>query len=215
MAQHCLAPLMKTLITLILASASCVAQSASRSFDDEHAKGLQQNPQAVLLTISTADGRLTYHMHEMIRLTLRLSSKERRGYTYEAANGVNVAGTSDDLVVLAPEPSYVIHSRGRVRRGFVCCASERRYLTEKPSIATFSFAFSELQGLSPLPRPDFSTEIEIKPGKYRVFLQTPRVLRGSPKSSHESFHGRGMIVTSQNILTLNILPDGPEHGKKQ
>ena len=94
---------MKTLIILIvLLSASCFAQSDLGRFDDEHTKGVEQNPPGVVLRISTYDGRSTYHLSDVIRFTIAISSKESRVYTYEAITGMSVAGASDDLIVLAP-----------------------------------------------------------------------------------------------------------------
>ena len=204
---------MKSLIALIvLLSASCVAQSHSSSFDDEHAKGVRQNPPGAMLTISTSDGRSTYRLSDVIRFKLALSSNENGVYTYEAITGMSVAGTSDDLIVLAPGKLAPIHSRSRAPYGIVCCDSRRHYLAEKPSIATFSIPLGMLQRTSPLPRPDFSIAYELTPGEYRVFVQTRRVLRGYPKSRDEMFKSDGLTVTSSNVLSLTILPDGAAHG---
>lgn len=201
---------MKTLLALFLATSACAAQSSLSAFEDEHAKGLQQNPSGITFIISTIDGRSTYHFSEVIQFKLALTSKKPRVYTFETTSGLTTsAGASDDLVITGPDTVSPVHSRQRALIGAVCCETKRRYLSQKPKFAAFALSFERVQGVKL--KPDLTTASEITPGEYAVFMQTRRVLRGWPKSQNEIYFGVSrIVVTSSNILHLTILPNAPD-----
>ncbi len=201
---------MKSLLTFILIGVACAAQSSLKAFEDEHVHGLQQNPSGITFIISTVDGRSTYHLHDTIQITLTLTSKKPHFYTFETTSGMTTrAGASDDLVVVGPDVVSPIHSYSRgMQGGYVCCESKRIYLSEKPSIAAFSTSLGGIPRL--MPKPDMTTDTEITPGEYTVFMQTRRVLRGWPKSEHQKYDRvSNIIVTSSNLLHLALVADAP------
>jgi hypothetical protein len=207
---------MKTFLVLLLMSGLSVAQPNS-AFDEEHARGVKQNPPGLELTFSTLDGKSVYHLSDEIRYKLVVTAKQANVYTFETATGTTVAGLSDDLVVVSPELAVPVHSRKRApsKYGGICCESKRHYISEKPSTVEFAFRLSYFnQG-------DFGHAIEIvpglfdiKPGDVYVFLQTARILRGWPKSQGQKYTEDGIVVTSKNVLHLTILPDEPKSTSK-
>jgi hypothetical protein len=169
------------------------------------------------LTFSTVDGKSVYHLSDEIRFKLVVTAKQANVYTFESATGMNVAGSSDDLVVVSPELAVPVHSRKRApsKYGRLCCQSKRHYISEKPSAVEFAFRLSYFnQG-------DFGHAVDvvpglfdIKPGDVYVFLQTARILRGWPKLERQKYTEDGIIVTSKNVLRLTILPNEPKSTSK-
>ncbi len=199
---------MKSLLTCFLITVACAAQTSLKAFEDEYTRGLQQNHPGITFIISTVDGLSTYHLHDTIAIKLALTSKEPHVYTFETTSGISTeASTSDDLVVVGPNAVSPIHSRSRVMQGhYVCCRSKRLYLSEKPSIASFSTTLGGIPRL--IPKPDMTTDTEITPGEYTVFMQTRRVLHGWPKSEDEKYRGVSkIVVTSNNVLHLTLVGD--------
>ncbi len=198
------------LAAAIVLTVGYAAQSTPNSFYDEHATGVQQNPPGVTLKIATLDGRSTYRLSETIGFKLALSSTKTRAYTYET--GANMASVSDDLVVLAPGQSTAIHSSSRILSGTVCCWYVARYLSEKPSVVIFRVRLASMERrLRPL-LPDPGS-VDLKPGGYKVFVQTRRVFRDGPRLQADH-HGYGPLVTSSNVLSLTILSDKGQPGKR-
>ena len=61
-----------------------------------------------------------------------------------------------------------------------------------------------------MPKPDLTTDTEIAPGEYTVFMQTRRVLRGWPNSGDSKYRGvSNVVVTSSNVLHLTLVADAP------
>lgn len=201
---------MKSFLALFLMAVACAAQSSLKAFENEHVQGLQQNPPGITFIISTVDGRSTYHLSDLIRIKLVLTSKKPDVYTFETTTGMTTqAGTSDDLVIVGPDVVSPIHSHSRVPMGYICCETKRHYLTQKPLIATFALRLEGMPRV--MPKVDLTTPTEITPGGYSVFMQTRRVLRGWPKSEHDKYFGvSDIVVTSSNILHLTLLPNTPE-----
>jgi hypothetical protein len=55
-----------------------------------------------------------------------------------------------------------------------------------------------------------TTETEITPGEYTVFMQTRRVLLGWPKSERQKYKSASnIVVTSSNVLHLTLVADTP------
>ena len=200
-----------------LAGAVCGAQSSLKAFEDEHAHGVKENPAGVEFSISTVGGRSTYHISDWIQLNLTLTSKEPRVYTFESTSGMTTAaGANDDMVIVGPDVVSPLHTLARVMIGHLCCETKRRYLSLRPSSATFGLRFVDIPRYTQsIPNVDFTTPAEITPGEYAVFMQTRRVLRGWPKSEREKYSvASDIVVTSNNILHLTILPDAAEPGSK-
>jgi hypothetical protein len=65
---------MQAFVSLLVLSIGCSAQ-ALQSFDEQHIRGIKENPPGITLTIATADGGSTYHRAETIRMKLMFASK--------------------------------------------------------------------------------------------------------------------------------------------
>jgi hypothetical protein len=192
-------------LTLLVLAIACSAQSVSPSFDGEYARGIQQNPPGVRLTIETIPQSATYHFFDAIRFTLKFTSDKAHLYTAELAPE-SAAGVSYDFVIQGPGMAAPIHSQLWHPFAYVCCGGERRYLSQKPRTGA-GFRVSLGYFLQPAPLQP-SRPMESKPGDYAVFVQTRSVMRGWPKSSRDAFHSvSDLVVTSANILHLTILPD--------
>ena len=201
---------MNSLLTFILITVTCAAQQSPKAFEEEYSRGLKQNPSGITFIISTPDGRSTYHLHDTIPINLALTSKKPHVYTFETTTGLTTeAGGSDDLVIVGPDFVSPIHSHSRVMQGhYVCCESKRIYLSETPSVASFSAILGGIPRL--LPKLDMTTETEITPGEYTVFMQTRRVLLGWPKSERQKYKSASnIVVTSSNVLHLTLVADTP------
>jgi hypothetical protein len=198
----------KTYIPLLLLAIACLAQSASASFDEEYSRGTEQNPPGVTFTISTIREHSTHHLSDDIRFEVMFVSRKERLYTAELAGAGSATGASFDFVIQGPGMSAPIHSQPSNRMGYVCCGSKRRYLGPKPLAGEGVLVnlkrierFTN-ESTFPLPR------LELKPGDYAIFAQTRSVMRGWPKSEHDTFHAvSDLMVTSSNILHITILPD--------
>jgi hypothetical protein len=199
---------MRIFLVLLLMSGLSVAQP-NAAFDEEHAKGLKENPPGLELTFSTVDGKSVYHWSDKVRFRLVVTATKANVYTLETASGVNMAGISEDLVIATPELAVPIHSLKRSHLGAVCCWSKRRYVDRKPSAIEFGFRFSlfHLSDFERALQPGSIDVVDVNPGEVYVFLQTSRILRGWPKSDNQKYFERGIVVTSQNVLHLTILPD--------
>jgi hypothetical protein len=208
-------PPMKMWFTLMMLSAICFAQSTPSSLETEHARGVQQNPTGVTLTISLVDPVVMYHFNHEIRLRLTFSSDLARVYTAELAPGGSAASASDDLVFQGPEMSDPIHSQAsEPPKGVVCCGTRRRYVAHQP-IATIAYVTVPSKNLfSNAPKVLFPTPpTGLKAGDYAIYVQTKRLLRGWPKSGREQyFAASDIVLTSNNILHITIVPDASSDG---
>ncbi|MGA7424421.1 MAG: hypothetical protein WBW77_17185, partial [Candidatus Sulfotelmatobacter sp.] len=55
----------------------------------------------------------------------------------------------------------------------------------------------------------------LKAGDYVIYVQTRRLLRGWPKSGRQQyFVASDIVVTSNNILHITIVPDASSDGRK-
>jgi hypothetical protein len=208
---------MKMWFTLMMCSGICFAQSTPSSLETEHARGVEQNPSGVTLTISLVDPAVTYHFNDEIRLKLSFNSDLARVYTAELAPGGSAAAASDDLVFQGPEMSDPIHSQAsEPPKGVVCCGTRRRYVAKKPIAAVAYVTVPSKNLFSNAPKFLFPTPpTGLKAGDYVIYVQTRRLLRGWPKSGREQYFAAGdIVVTSNNILHITIVPDGSSDGGK-
>ena len=201
---------MKICLAFLMLSIASLGQSMSAEFEKQHARDSEQNPDGIRLTIATADGRSEYHLSDELRFKLFFTSNKLRLYTVELSKG-NTAGTSDDFVIQTPDMPVPLRSKedGPVF-GIVCCASDRHYIRQAPTVAT-STPFSLTSFRRPpdliLPGPSMP-HTKLPPGTYAIFLQTRRVLRGWPKSERDKYFAvSNLVVTSNNILHITVLPD--------
>jgi hypothetical protein len=192
----------------------CFAQpsptDALRSFNQQHVRGVAQNPSGVMLTIATADGRSTFRLSEVIRFKLTFSSQEVHVYTVELS-GENAAGVSSDLVVIGPGMT-ILHSLPGFAAGFVCCDSKRRYLGHSPVAAPEAgFSLERLgQSRAVAADPLGLLRMKLQPGNYAIFAQTRNVMRGWPKSQKDLYNKLSDItVTSKNVVHITVMPDAP------
>jgi hypothetical protein len=208
---------MKMWFTLLMCSGICFAQSTLSSLETEHARGVLQNPSGVSLTISLVDPAATYHFNDEIRLRLSFSSDKARVYTAELAPGGSAAAASDDLVFQGTEMSDPIHSQAsEPPKGVICCGTRRRYVAQKPIRAIAYVTVPSNNLFSNAPKFLFPTSpTGLNAGDYVIYVQTRRLLRGWPKSGRERyFAASDIVVTSNNILHITIVPDASSGGRK-
>ena len=211
---------MNRCIGLLAVSVACSAQQISPSFDEQHAKGVEQNPPGVTLTISMRDAHSAYHLSDTLYFRLSFTNKNSDVYTVELDSAMNRAGVSDDFVIQRPDATVPIHSWPNLM-GYVCCDTDRRYLGKEPLVAetglrmeylerSLNFRLRDSQVLGAIP--PFAEKL--KPGEYAIFLQSRRLMRGWPKSEHDQYHSVSDIaVTSNNVLHITILPDVPRENR--
>jgi hypothetical protein len=200
---------MKRLLALLLLSAACSAQSAQ--FSEEHSRALDQNPPGVKLTIETMPGRSSYRLSDEILFRLTFTSQKAQVYTIDTATGGNAAASTTDFIIEGPGLSGPIHSQPINARGFVCCGSERHYLSRSPvSISAQGISLKRLQLFgNGMPFPPLR-RFDLKPGEYVIFAQTHNVMLGWPKTSHDAYHTLSdIVVTSSNVVHLTIVSDAP------
>ena len=211
---------MKACIGLLAVSVACSAQQISPSFDEQHSKGLKQNPPGVTLTISTRDGHSAYHLSDTLYFRLSFASKNSHMYTVELNTPMNLAGVSDDFVMQQPDATFPIHSQPSLT-GYVCCDTDRRYVRNEPLVAETGLRMEYLErslnfrlrnsrvvgAIPPLAE-------NLRPGEYSIFLQSRRLMRGWPTSEHDRYHTvSDIVVTSKNVLRITILPDLPKESR--
>jgi hypothetical protein len=196
------------LVWLVL-SGACMAQAVSPRFEEEHARGVKQNPRGLKLVLGTADGHTIYRLSDTIRFRLSFASQQLRRYTADLASAGSRAGASNDFVIEGPDMAAPIHSDVFSPPAIVCCSSDRRYVKQKPLASEASLQLKWLErglGLS-----TSLTPRKFKPGVYAIFAQTRSVMVGWPKSEHDRYHTvSNLVVTSSNILRITILPDASD-----
>jgi len=207
-------------IGLLALSVACSAQQISSSFDDQHARGVEQNPPGVTLTISTRDGHSAYQLSDTLYFLLSFTSKHSHMYTVELNAPMNLAGVSDDIVLQRAGGTLPIHSQPSLM-GYVCCNTDRRYVGNEPLVAettlrmeylerSLNFQLRNSQVLGAIP----PLAEKMKPGEYAIFLQSRRLMRDWPKSEHDQYHTvSDIVVTSNNMLHITILPDVPKESR--
>lgn len=190
-------------------SGACIAQAVSPRFEEEHARGVEQNPPGLKAVLATADGHTTYRLSDTIRFRLSFASQQLRRYTVDLASAGSGAGASNDFVIEGPDMAAPIHSAVVSPPAIVCCTSDRRYVKHKPLA---SEAFLQLKWLERgLGLSTSLTPRKFKPGIYAIFAQTRSVMVGWPKSEHDRYHTvSNLVVTSSNILHITILPDAAD-----
>jgi hypothetical protein len=197
-------------INLLLLCVACCVQARAQSFEELHAKGLQENPPGVTMTISTTDGGSTYHLSDKLRFQLFFMSKELEVYTLELMSGSNAASVNDEVTLQSAEMTSPVHTNAGLF-AYVCCDSYRHYVGHLSRLVTLTFSLQDVErsvnfGIMGLP-----TAQKLKPGEYRMFIQTKRLMRGWPKSEHDQYHSvSDIVVTSNNVLHITILPDVPK-----
>src|SRR5579872_605362 len=135
---------MNRCIGFLAVSVVCCAQQSSSSFDEQHARGLEQNPPGVTLTISTRDGHSAYHLSDTLYFQLSFTSKNSHTYTVELNTPMNLAGVSDDFVMQRPDAALPIHSQPSFM-GYVCCDTDRRYVRNEPLVAETGLRMQDLE----------------------------------------------------------------------
>jgi hypothetical protein len=154
-------------------------------------QGLANNPAGLKLLLRTKDGRSTFHLFETIPIEWEFSSSRPTTYSIELDEAMNFAGQANWFDVFPRDAVFVPYS-AMGHRGVVCCESDKRYLSSRPTILERELT-------------DY-LRFE-KPGTYSVHLVTWRVFRGASKSNDFLASRLGL---ASNILTLTILPDDPE-----
>ena len=208
---------MKGCIGLLAVSVACSAQQISHSFDEQHASGVEQNPPGITLAVSTRDGHSAYHLSDTLYLRLSFTSKNSHAYTVELNSAMNLAGVGDDFVLQRPDATLPIHSQPSLM-GYVCCDTDRRYLRDEPLVAetTLRMEYLERYLNFQLHRAVTPLAEKLRPGEYAIFLQSRRLMRGWPTSEHDQYHTvSDIVVTSDNVLHITILPDVPKESNSK
>jgi hypothetical protein len=202
-------------INLLLLCVACCVQARAQSFEELHAKGLQENPPGVALTISTTDGGSTYHLSNKLHFQLFFTSKELEVYTLELMGGSNAASVNDEVTLQSAEMTSPVHTNAGLF-AYVCCDSYRRYVGHLSRLVTLTFSLQDVErSLNfQLGRTGLPTAQKLNPGEYRMFVQTKRLMRGWPKTQHDQYHSvSDIVVTSNNVLHITILPDVPKESR--
>jgi hypothetical protein len=171
----------------------CLAQTQVEMRNEE---GLKGNPAGVNVVLRTKDGRSTFHLFETIPVELDFSSSTPSTYSVELDETMNFAGSANRFEVSSDDSVFLTLSQ-IVSSTAVCCASNKRYLSQK--------ALTLKRELTDYLRFE-------KPGTYSLFFITNRVFRNLGKKN--DFGPSDLTITS-NLLTLTILPDDPEWDSQQ
>ena len=186
---------MKRTILLPLSLLSCLLSvahpcGAETDFDIRNKEGLGRNPAGLRLLLHTTDGRSTFHLFETIPIEMEFSSSRSSAYSIELDEVMNSAGQANQFEV-SPEDSVLLPFSAFGSRAFVCCDSNKRYLSSQPT--TLKRELTDYLRFE-------------RAGTYSVFLVTRRVFRRLGKPN--DFNPSELSLTS-NVLTLTILPDDP------
>jgi hypothetical protein len=150
-----------------------------------------RNPDGVRFVLRTQNGRLQFHLFETIPIELVFSSSRPDTYTIELDELMNPAGATQEFEV-QPQDTVLLTWRQWGLHSFVCCDSERRYLSQQPIIF----------------RRELTDYVRFeKEGTYHLSLTSWRVFEG-PRKSADYLSSKTPVIS--NVLTLTILPDDPE-----
>ena len=199
---------------LILAAACSSHLITAQSLEELHTRGLQQNPPGVTLTVESLDADRKFHLSDRLQFRLFFKSENIEVYTLELKDG-NAASVSDEITFQSAEMTDPIRTTPGLL-AVVCCDSYRQYVGKLPRSVRLSFTLENVQrGLNwRLHRLETPPIEKMKPGEYKMFVQTKRLMRGWPKSSHDTYHEvSDIVVTSSNIVTFSLLPDVPQDKK--
>jgi hypothetical protein len=166
-------------------------RDAQTDLDIRNKEGLSRNPAGLKLLLKTKDDRQTFHLFETIPIELQFSSSRLATYSIELDEAMNFAGWTHKFEV-EPADAVLLTQLEWSSHGVVCWDSNRRYLSEQPTV--FKRELTDYLRFE-------------KAGTYRLFFTTRRAFRGPGKYS--DFAASEMLLTS-NVLTLTILPDDPE-----
>ena len=179
----------------------CVAQTTLPDFDRAHREALEGNPPGVVFTLATANGKSEFHSSERIDVTEKFTSSKPGKYSVELEYN-NAPGSNDIFVFKRRDGSAIQFSHYDI----ICCYSRRRYLRNSQLKTGSSVNMSYFQHYGsvagPLPL--------MPPGDYDLYVQTRRVTRGWPDREHRYLKLGDLIVTSENVVHITILPDEAE-----
>ncbi len=165
------------------------------AFDRAHDQAVAQNPAGVEFQIRTLDGSGKIHVGEPLLLEQLYTSKYP-GWHIEILDGWNEASSFDVAFVTDGKSTWTAYSP----RGVICCDSRHVWLNLDPVQVPYRYA-QTWDGFKPLRYP--TAVLPYRPGKYRVYLTTHRVF--SKDYSTKTYTGKGIAVTSANILSLEVL----------
>jgi hypothetical protein len=198
------------MISIACCAQTVPVQSALVSLDEQHRRGVEQNPPGVALTITTADGGSTYRRSDTIRIKLSFGSRQLHRYTVELSKG-NAATASNNFVVQGPGITVPAHSMANHPVAYVCCDSRRRYLGHFAVAPEVNLNLNHVEEFAyTFNLPNASVEHHKLGGDYAIFAQTRNIMKGWPKTPRDSYHAASdIVVTSSNILHITVLPDAP------
>jgi hypothetical protein len=201
---------MKLCLLVLAISVICAGQSAPVQIQDEHTRGVAQNPHDLAARLVIVGAKP--NGPNDVELRILFTSSRPNTYTAELAPGGNAAAI-EDFVFQGPGMEAPVHSKDvSLTPGIVCCGSNRHTIRKTPMAARSFLSLDILWERipDPLTKKDSQTTLsQASPGDYWLFIQTRRVMRGWPKSEKDSYFKAGnLTVTSNNIVHFTILPDG-------
>jgi len=107
--------------------------SAQTDFDIRNKEGLSRNPAGLTLLLKAEAERQTFHLFETIPIELEFSSSSPSTYSIELDEAMNFAGWTHRFQV-EPENSVLLTELEWSSHGVVCCDSNRRYLSQQPTV---------------------------------------------------------------------------------
>jgi len=180
----------------------CAPQTASSEFEKEYELAVKQNPPGLLATLEIVGDRTVFRMSDRMELKLLLKAQKAGIYSFFSGTG----HFDEELVVQPPDP---LHS---MKIGLLagCIDSCTLPITSTAVVirqdlilgraARGSFIADLFQrggvGTAPLP-----------PGEYAIYIQTKCVWESISHGTGEPNRKRQMLVTSDNVLHVTLLPD--------
>lgn len=180
-------PLVCLLSCIVIGGAACGVQTG---FEAQSQQARNRNPPGVGVILRTASVKTAFHLFETIPIELVFQASTPDTYSIELDEAMNVPGGAN-LFAVSPTNSVFLPNPPFELVGFVCCASDRRYLS--PQAIILERELTDYMRFE-------------KPGTYSLYYTTRRVFRGTGKPVY--VHMSPLTLTS-NVLTITILPDDP------
>jgi hypothetical protein len=164
-------------------------------FQRQHERAVRGNPAVVELQIRTAGGRTKYKPSELVEYEELYTSKYPGQWHVETSETPGYFGTvylSDGKSIWIPQ------GRGGYN---VCCSSKHVWLNLEDPTRLPAVRIRQKDGkITPAYRGMYLPKI---PGKYQMYVTTERVF--SRDESTTTYEGKGHLVTSSNILDLEVV----------
>ena len=180
---------------LVLAWSVLLGSCHESAFERAHDQAVARNPTGVELQIRLADGSNKVHAGDPVRYEEFYTSKYP-GWSIEIADGMNAASISDSLFITDGKSTWT----PKTWPAYVCCDSRQVGLGLDPARLPYRYAQTKA-GFKPV---GYRQAVMPKePGRYQFYVTTERVF--SRDYATTTFHTKGFAVTSDNILTVEVV----------